>query len=351
MRFKSKLSTEQSQLLFNIVTPVTKFQDNGSNNANHQWRGGSIFYLDREHFRISLRSEQDGVFCYIECMTEILFVEYKIESAADNAIMLELDLCHFREALQSVLSSSRTGSTARMSGLQPLYNSSVVAQQSQDDASSIPSVPQTRQSNHMAPTVVMKLAKKDGLPCLCFDSYGVGMEVHNSIPIKVMRTSEIHHYLPPKMSVPDVQLELPPGQLIRTVVDRLRLISNHILIEGTMTPEAGQMVLSVHGNGSFTQVHIPKLTPHFEDTKACTEDGTRPIEKATCTLKVDSKLLQSCLSWQSTLQSNQNLSVNSAIFCMVSQEMLVIHVLLQPRSLGFFTYYIPVLYLSPDHLN
>jgi hypothetical protein len=36
---------------------------------------------------------------------------------------------------------------------------------------------------------------------------------------------------------------------------------------------------------------------------------------------------------------------------MIENEMMVVHVMLNPEDLGFFTYYVPVHYLSGDMLD
>ena len=44
-------------------------------------------------------------------------------------------------------------------------------------------------------------------------------------------------------------------------------------------------------------------------------------------------------------------SVGSYIVCMIENEMMVVHVMLNPEDLGFFTYYVPVHYLSDDVMD
>ena len=44
-------------------------------------------------------------------------------------------------------------------------------------------------------------------------------------------------------------------------------------------------------------------------------------------------------------------SASSAILCLVENEMLVLHVSLNPGAIGFFTYYVPIHYLPPDDLS
>jgi HUS1 checkpoint protein len=75
------------------------------------------------------------------------------------------------------------------------------------------------------------------------------------------------------------------------------------------------------------------------------ESSQSNADPARCTLKMDSKKLLSSLQWQSSMAKS---SVSSYIICMIENEMMVVHVVLNPEDVGFFTYYIPVHFLSPD---
>jgi hypothetical protein len=105
-------------------------------------------------------------------------------------------------------------------------------------------------------------------------------------------------------------------------------------MEGSM---AGDLTLRIDNDGASIRTFFSKLTPHSEGTKTHDDD-------ATCILKVDTKKLSACLQWQATMSKH----VSSARLCMVENEMLVLHVLLKPLQVGFFTYYVPVHFLSSD---
>lgn len=144
-------------------------------------------------------------------------------------------------------------------------------------------------------------------------------------------------HLPPKINVPDVQLELSATQPLRIVVDRLKSISPHVYMEGTM---AGELTLRIVNDGASIRTFFSKLVPRFDDCKSNQPDTS-------CTLKVDTKKLSTCLQWQATMAKH----VSSALLCMVENEMLVLHILLNPAEVGFFTYYIPIHFLSNDILD
>ena len=70
---------------------------------------------------------------------------------------------------------------------------------------------------------------------------------------------------------------------------------------------------------------------------------------APCTVKVDSKKFHASHHWQSVLSMKP--FVSSALLCMVKNEMFILHVFLNPTELGFFTFYIPVFFISDDDLD
>lgn len=100
---------------------------------------------------------------------------------------------------------------------------------------------------------------------------------------------------------------------------------------------AGELTLRVDNDGASIRTFFSKLVPRFDDCKSSQSDTS-------CMLKVDTKKLSACLQWQATM----NKLVSSAMLCMVENEMLVLHVVLNPASVGFCTYYVPVHFLSND---
>jgi len=250
MRFKARLAPEQATLLYNLVTPISRL-NGGTASSSHDSSsllspggGGTVIHLDPDHIRISTRgggslsstssgnaaNDSEGISCFAELATENgIFLDHRIESAANNVIVFEIDLVHLRTALQSILASGKNGGsfasvTVGRGNTQPLYNSAAddgVAATAANVVSFTPSI------------VVMKLAKRNGgIPCLCLDAVHAGggrgnIEVHHAIPIRIMRAVEMQYHVPPRINMPDVQLELPNDRPLRTVVERLRSMSPH----------------------------------------------------------------------------------------------------------------------------
>lgn len=152
----------------------------------------------------------------------------------------------------------------------------------------------------------------------------------------------ISNHLPPLVNSPDVQLEFQIDRPLRPVIERMKAISPIIFVDGSMS---GELVLRIDSDSVSIRTFYDKLVPRIDD-----ESQTTGVDEDTkrCTLKLDSKKLLASLQWQSTMGRG---AVGSYIVCMIKNEMMVVHVMLNPEELGFFTYYIPVHYLGGDDLD
>jgi hypothetical protein len=158
MRFKAKLASEQVQLLYSLIGPISRLTS------------AAVLYLDPEHMRLSTRdSSGDGITCFAELSTiGGIFLEHRCESAADNAIVFEISLTQWRTALHSVLGGEDTRKSNR-----------------KDDDDQMPMAESS--------ITTFKLAKRHGgLPCLCLDAQcASGVDVHHVIPVRIMRASDM----------------------------------------------------------------------------------------------------------------------------------------------------------------
>ena len=164
MRFRAKLGNEHVQLLYSLIGHISRL------------KADAVIHLDRENVRVSTR-DSDGISCFAELRaTGGIFLEHKIESVANNAIVFEIDLLQWRVALQSVLNGGDDTSRRQRRG----YH----------DTDNPPGIVGVLESS----TSVMKLAKRNGgIPCLCIDavSGGGSVEVHHAIPVKIMRVEDV----------------------------------------------------------------------------------------------------------------------------------------------------------------
>jgi len=358
MRFKAKLSPSHVELLHNLISPISRLTPLDSTDQGNF--GGTLVYIDNDKLILSTRggcnssssntasatqgnvAEYSGILCFAELITTHgIFLNHVIESVErDNAILMEVCLVQWRTALRSVLARDNTRTRGAGTG-------EVLGSLCGDTITNVSGGRRT--SGITGYEVTLKLSKRKGLPHLCLDSKGSGsdgiIEVHHAIPVRIRKVEELQYHVPPKMGMPDVQVLLPRDRPLKNVVERLRAISPHMYIEGSM---AGILTLRTDGEGSSIRTTYNKLTPLHQDVKT-SEDGSFSQNKnngepVICNLKLDTKKLHACLHWQGTLY---NRDLSSAVLCMWENEMLVMDVTLNPE-IGRFMYYIPVHFLSED---
>ncbi len=203
MRFKAKLAADQVSVLCNVVVPMSRLQDA---------QRGAVLYMDPDFIRISCKSDS-GITCFAE-LSKLIFLEHRIESAAENVIVCQVDLVSLKLALQSVVTPGNHHHA---------HSNANRVNQTQASQTMIQSL-LTQQ------TVVLKLAKRNRLPCLCLDGHATeegAVEIHQAIPIRILRATEMQYHLPPQINTPNVQLELPMDRPLRTVVDKLKSLGPH----------------------------------------------------------------------------------------------------------------------------
>ena len=314
MRFKAKLSVDQVQVLKSVIGPISKLLD------VHQQTTKAVMCLDPDTISLSTKGGDDVVSC-VELDAASLFLDRRIESAAEgNAIVMQVDLHAMKTALDSVPTSTRHSHKARASSIM------------------------------LQPVVVLKLAKRNGLPCLCLDLSG-NIDVHHSIPVRIMRLEEWNSYWgPPQINDPTVTLQLTNGPPLRGVVDKLRSMGAYVYLQGSMT---GKLTVRLDQDGASVACFYHQLVPAPNQEE---EDTTTSQQPQQCTLKVDAQKLFTCLQWQQQSSSSyhsghhfhpQDPDPLQATLAMVPQEMLVLHIRLA-GSVGFITYYIPVLFIAEE---
>lgn len=195
---------DQLSLLHNIIAPISRLQD-----AHRHY---AVLYLDEDFVRISFKNSESGITCFVELSQRDLFVDHRIESAADNVIVCQVDLVSFKLALQSVVGGG---------------NAALVNKPA-------PQTPQNGGVLHQHEVVVLKLAKRKGHPCLCLegkhaqsDIANHDVEIHQAIPVTILRKAEMQNHLPPQINMPQVQLELPQDRPIRHLLDKLKVMGQH----------------------------------------------------------------------------------------------------------------------------
>jgi hypothetical protein len=104
----------------------------------------------------------------------------------------------------------------------------------------------------------------------------------------------------------------------------------------------GELTVRFDNDGASMACFYHNLIPRWQDEENGIVDH-ESLENSTCRLKVDSHKLSTCLQWQ-----QHQLPMTSCLLGMVRNEMLVLHILLYPDQMGFFTYYLPVQLLQEE---
>jgi hypothetical protein len=304
MRFKAKLATDQVQLLKSVIGPISKLLD-------QQQTAKAVLMLDPDQVQLSTRGGGDDIVSCAEFDTSAIFLERRIESAAENnSIVMQVDLHAMKTALDSVATSRGNNKRA----------TSVLKQ----------------------PIVTLKLAKRNGLPCLCLDLSG-NVDVHHSIAVRIMRIEEWYSFWgPPQINSATVNLDLSGGPPLRGVIDKLRSMGSYVFLEGSMT---GKLTVRLDQDGASVACFYHQLVPLDDEHDDTTTTTTAPQQ---CTLKVNAQKLFNCLQWQQQSSGMYQDPMRQPKFCisMVPQEMLVVHVEFPPA--GFMTYYVPVLFIPEE---
>lgn len=109
----------------------------------------------------------------------------------------------------------------------------------------------------------------------------------------------------------------------------------------------GDLTVRLDHDSASLACFYQNLQPRWDEPEDSQESGQPAIEpESSCILKVDGTKLSQCLQWQQS-----QLGVASCLMAMVYNEMLVLHVMLQPESFGFFTYYLPVHFLTEEDMQ
>ena len=235
------MRNDQLSVLLSVIGPISRLQD------HHGGRRYAVMALDEDFVRISCKqttcnaSDGSGITCFAELAKTQLFMDHRIESAADNLIIFQIDLESLKLALQSVVyQQSRNGPAGTSTKNHQRRNSAGGGgggnMNDAPSAAAAAAAAAAAMMSNQYPDVVMKLAKRNNVPCLCLeggtvrgmnDSLVDSVEIHQAIPIRILRRSEMQHHLPPHINQPNVQLELPNYRPIRPVIERLKMMGKH----------------------------------------------------------------------------------------------------------------------------
>lgn len=248
MKFRAKLSKDNLVILLSIVQTFERVAS------------AATIFLDNESMRISLLSESiDAPRCFAELSAGDLFSEYRIESLSANTILFEISLVQLSRALAS----------------------GKVASQSQ-----------------------LKLVKRENQPCLCFETNAdesiLAVDVCHDIPLKLMKSADVIHYLPPQMPPPTVALDIPRGRLLKTIVDKLSKFAKHVQITAS---QSGKLALRADHTSVSINTYYSGLFARYMGNLVMGRDTNNQV---TCKLN---------LRKLSVVLNQHNVSMDHATLC------------------------------------
>ena len=194
----------------------------------------AVLFLNEDSLRISLLSESiDAPKCFGELSANELFLEYRIESQSSNTILFEISLGQLSRALAS---------------------------------------------GKVASQALLKLVKRDGRACLCFETKAdesiLSVDVCHDIPIKLMKSAEVVHFMPPQMPPPSVALDLPRGKLLKTVVDKMSKFAKHVQVTAS---QSGNLVLKVDHSSVTINTYYSGLLARYVGELIPQRDGGNQV--------------------------------------------------------------------------
>ncbi|KAJ1440868.1 checkpoint protein Hus1/Mec3 [Ochromonadaceae sp. CCMP2298] len=280
MKFRAKISKENLVALHSIVLTLERLASTAA------------IFLNEESVRISLISESiDAPRCYAELSAHNLFLEYRIESQSSNTILFEIVLAQLSKALAS----------------------GKVASQSQ-----------------------LKLVKRDNVACLCFETKAdesiMAVDVCHDIPIKLMKSTEVVHFLPPQMPPPSVALDLPRGKLMKTIIDKMTKFAKHVQVTATQSgrialkAEHSSVTINTYYSGLQAR-YVGQLTPRDVNNQVSAKLNLRRL---------------------AVVLNTGNIPVDFSTLYFSANEGVMMLINLSPGRLGTLSYYIPVLLLDDE---
>ncbi|CAA7265748.1 unnamed protein product [Cyclocybe aegerita] len=144
-------------------------------------------------------ANEGGIQVWSQIKVDAIFANYRIQSNANNEITVGLA----SEALLGALKSASTSTTSS--------------------------------SSFDTEEVVMKLAKKNDQALFSFEISGMSrvghrLRVAHDVKIEVMRPADVEKLKEPLCPDPDLHILLPPLQKLRTIVERMRPLSDVLAV-------------------------------------------------------------------------------------------------------------------------
>ncbi|KAG6917856.1 hypothetical protein DXG01_000761 [Tephrocybe rancida] len=288
MRFRASISNVAT--FFKIIQSIEKLQK----------KCVIRFTETNLHIICNHDANEGGIQVWSQIKVDALFTGYRIQSNADNEITMAIN----SEALLAALKS------ASASGV----------------------------SAYETEEVIVKLAKKNAQAVLTFEINGqtrVGRKVRVShdVKIEVMRPADVAKMNEPMCPEPDLHVLLPPLQKLRTVVDRMKLMSDILAVRAN--------------NNGCLQLSINTETVKVDtEWKGCTNPQTQNKREEPDESRDPDQLFSVLVSIRSFLKFlSSHVVSTTTIACICQNHCMILYVYIGDvaDAGGVLTFYIPAI--------
>ncbi|KAF8193332.1 checkpoint protein Hus1/Mec3 [Pholiota molesta] len=245
-------------------------------------------------------ANEGGIQVWSQIKVDSLFKDYRIQSNANNEITMALS----SEALLGALKSASPAT-----------------------------------SNLEGEEVVMKLAKKNDQALLSFEISGLTrighrLRIAQDVKIEVLKPADVAKLTEPLCPEPDLNILLPPLQLLRTIVDRLRPMSDVLAVQANNNK---RLLLAIRTESVSVET----------EWKDCSNPETHNNEEADDEEPRDpDKMYTVYISTRSFLKFlNSHVVSTTTIACLCQHHCLILYVYIGDvaDAGGVLTFYIPAI--------
>ncbi|KAJ6611149.1 checkpoint protein Hus1/Mec3 [Mycena sp. CBHHK59/15] len=294
MRFRA--SIENVNTFFRIIQAIEKLQKK------------CIIKFSEDDMRIICNSEanEGGIQVWSQIKVDSIFTSYRIQSNAANVITMSL----FSEALLAALKSASANTNTNSAS-----------------------------SSYETEEIVMKLAKKNDQAMLTFEISGMTRQgrrvrVAHDVRIDVMKPADVARLNEPMCPEPNTHIILPPLQKLRTIVDRLRQMSDILAVRAN---NSGRLQLSIRTDSVDVQT---EWTDCKNTARAATASQEAPDPRD------PTELFTVLVSTRSFLKFlNSHVVSTTTIACICQNHCMILYVYVGDftDAGGVLTFYIPAI--------
>ncbi|KAF8963097.1 checkpoint protein Hus1/Mec3 [Flammula alnicola] len=251
------------------------------------------------HIICNSEANEGGIQVWSQIKVDSLFNDYRIQSNANNEISMAL-------ASEALLGALKSASSSSSSSFDP-------------------------------EEVVMKLAKKNDQAMLSFEIGGVTrtghrLRVAHDVKIEVLKATDVAKLTEPLCPEPDLHILLPPLQKLRTIVERLRPMSDVLALQANNNKRLVVAIRTegVHVETEWRDCQNPKTQDEDQDTES-------PDPNAMFTVLISTRSFLKFL--------NSHVVSTTTIACICQHHCVILYVYIGDvaDAGGVLTFYIPAI--------